>query len=345
MSATPAETSKTQAVASPSAAAMPDYSHLKGATDGFFHVVKQRWLNIGLTALLIIPGIVAMVLLMLQTPQHAPLKLGIDFTGGALVEYAPQNTLPQEAVSQIRQIFEQNGETGVVVQIKNSPQITESTVKQVLSIRTKPVSDAKLSRIESKLTPLTGTLTRLQKSSIGPSLANELFYKGLLALALAYVLIMAYLTLRFQADFAICAMVALIHDALFVVGAFAVLGLIFGTEIDSLFITGILTVVGFSVHDTIVVFDRIRENLKRTASQKLPFWVVVNMSVNQTLARSINTSLTALLPLTALLFFGGTTTREFVLCMTLGILVGTYSSIAIASMLVCWWRERGEQPA
>lgn len=130
-----------------------------------------------------------------------------------------------------------------------------------------------------------------------------------------------------------------LHDVLFVVGIFSILGLVYNVQIDGLFITAILTVIGFSVHDTIVVFDRIRENL-RYYSKKMSFGEIVDASVNQTLTRSINTSLTTLITLLALYFFGGVTTRDFVLCMILGIAIGTYSSIFFCSMLVDFWNDQ-----
>jgi preprotein translocase subunit SecF len=157
---------------------------------------------------------------------------------------------------------------------------------------------------------------------------------------MAYILIVGYLTVRFQFDFAVCAMLALIHDSIFLLGMFAMFGKLFHTEVDSLFITSVLTVVGFSVHDTIVVFDRIRENNRLYFTKKVPFVKIVNMSINQTMARSINTSLTALLTMLALYFFGGETTKDFVLAIIIGIAAGTYSSIFNASVLLAMWRNR-----
>ena len=133
------------------------------------------------------------------------------------------------------------------------------------------------------------------------------------------------------------------HDVVFVVGVFALLGLFCGVQVDGLFLTAILTVIGFSVHDTIVVFDRIRENLRYYA-KKMSFGEIVNASVTQTMARSINTSLTTLITLMALYFFGGVTTRDFVFAMILGIAIGTYSSIFFASMLIDFWRDKKAQP-
>ncbi len=158
-----------------------------------------------------------------------------------------------------------------------------------------------------------------------------------------------YVLYRFKFDYAVCAIIALFHDVLVLSGIFAILGLITGVEVDSLFIAAILTVIGFSVHDTIVVFNRIRENAKYVGSKgtdpitgqeyRKTFGDVANDSVNQTLARSIYTSLTVIITLSALYFLGGVTTRDFVLAMLIGIISGTYSSIFNASCLLVWWRE------
>ncbi|MBQ7450476.1 protein translocase subunit SecF, partial [bacterium] len=177
-----------------------------------------------------------------------------------------------------------------------------------------------------------------QVSSVGPTLGKELARNSDVAMVLVFIAIIAYISWRFQFDYAVIAVVSLFHDVLFIIGVFSILGLVFGTEIDSLFITALLTVVGFSNHDTIVVFDRIRENL-RFYSKKATLSEIINGSVNQTLARSINTSVTTLLTLLALYIFGGVTTRDFVLAMILGILIGTYSSIFFASTLLDWYKE------
>ncbi len=174
---------------------------------------------------------------------------------------------------------------------------------------------------------------------MGPTLGRELFKNSLLALSLAFLGIVAYLSFRFKFDYALAAILGIAHDVLFVVGIFSLLGLLYNVQIDGLFITAILTVVGFSVHDTIVVFDRIRENL-RYYSKKMSFGEIVNASVNQTLARSINTSLTTIITLAALYFFGGVTTKDFVLAMLIGIAIGTYSSIFFCSVLVDIWEDK-----
>lgn len=218
--------------------------------------------------------------------------------------------------------------------------VATGNVSSIVSIRSKQIHGTDDVSIRKDLEAKYGSLTLLQKVSMGPSLAQELMTNGLMALLLAYLLIVGYLTFRFQFDFAVCAIIALVHDTLFLFGMFALFGHFFHTEVDSLFVTAILTVVGFSVHDTIVVFDRIRENNKLYFTKKVPFVDIVNMSVNQTMARSINTSLTALLTMLALYFWGGETTRDFVLAIIIGIASGTYSSIFNASVLLAMWRNR-----
>ena len=176
-------------------------------------------------------------------------------------------------------------------------------------------------------------------SSVGPTMGKELFKNSLIAVTLAFLGIVAYLSFRFRFDYALAAILGVLHDVIFVCGIFSILGLVYNVQIDGLFITAILTVIGFSVHDTIVVFDRIRENL-RYYSKKMSFGEIVDASVNQTLTRSINTSLTTLITLLALYFFGGVTTKDFVLAMILGIAIGTYSSIFFCSMLVDFWNDK-----
>ena len=175
-------------------------------------------------------------------------------------------------------------------------------------------------------------------SSVGPTMGKELFKNSLIALTLAFLGICIYLSVRFRFDYALAALLGIFHDVLFVVGIFSILGLFYNVQIDGLFVTALLTVIGFSVHDTIVIFDRIRENI-RYYSKKMSFNEIVNFSVNQTFTRSINTSITTLITLAALYFLGGTTTKDFVLTMIIGIAIGTYSSIFFCTVLVDIWEE------
>jgi preprotein translocase subunit SecF len=179
-------------------------------------------------------------------------------------------------------------------------------------------------------------------SSIGAVVSSELVGQAIILILVGSIGILLWITLRFRDfKFGVVALVALLHDVIVVVGAFAILGTLFAVEIDGLFVTAMLTVIGFSVHDTIVVFDRIRENRARHSGE--PFAEIVNHSLLQTFGRSITTSFTVVLTLTALFLFGGAATQEFVLALLLGIVSGTYSSIFNASpLLVVWydWEDR-----
>lgn len=307
-------------------------------------IVKYRFWWFALSAVLIIPGVVAMIYSSVIYPTHAPLKVGIDYTGGTILQYSVNENITNKEITQTREKLEASGFENPFLQIinVNSADTKNSKIKSIISVRTKFIGEKNTKELDK----VTGVISNeykdsqlIQVSSIGPTLGAELFKNALFALALASLGIVIYLTIRFQLDFAISAILALAHDALFVVGCFSILGLVFNVQIDGLFVTAILTVIGFSVHDTIVVFDRIRENL-RYYSKKMSFGEIVNISVNQTFIRSINTSMTALITLLALYFFGGVTTKDFVLAMILGIAIGTYSSIFFASMVLDVWRER-----
>ncbi len=309
-------------------------------------VVKHRWIWLGLSILLVVPGILAMIYSSIIYPNHAPLRVGIDFTGGTIVQYAVNKHVSLDDISKMREALESKGITGPVIQVLNtgSSKKDAKNINNVLSIRTQftgDKGDTTLSKVSSVITSEYPGAQKVQVSSVGPTLGKELFKNSMAAMILAFIGIVAYLSFRFKLEYGVIAFLSLFHDAIFVVGAFSILGLFWGVHVDSLFITAILTVIGFSVHDTIVVFDRIRENSKLFA-KKVSFSEIVNASVNQTLARSINTSLTTLITLGALYFFGGVTKKDFVLAMILGIAIGTYSSIFFASMALAWYMEKKE---
>ena len=175
-------------------------------------------------------------------------------------------------------------------------------------------------------------------SSIGAVVSADLINQAVLLILVGSLGILLWITLRFRdVKFGVTALVALLHDVIVVVGIFAILGTLFGVKIDGLFVTAMLTVIGFSVHDTIVVFDRIRENRARHAGE--PFSEIVNHSILQTFGRSITTSFTVVLTLTTLLLFGGSATQEFVLALLIGIISGTYSSIFNAAPLLVVWQD------
>ena len=312
------------------------------------HVVKYRVLWMCLSAILLLPGIFAMGYS--QFKYGAPLKVGIDYTGGTILQYGISQKATNEDLTTTRVNLEKIGIENPYLQITdvNSTQQenTKDNIASAISIRTKFKNDdsAEINEITTVLADQYGSAELIQKSSVGPTMGKELFIKSSWALLFAILGIIAYLSFRFKFDYAMAAILGLIHDTLFVCGVFAILGLVYNVQIDGLFVTAILTVIGFSVHDTIVVFDRIRENLRYYA-KKMSFGEIVDASVNQTVARSINTSLTTLITLSALYFFGGVTTKDFVLAMILGIFIGTYSSIFFCSMLVDFWNDKNSKVA
>lgn len=296
-----------------------------------YRIVQKRNYLFGLSLILLIPSIVGLALW--------GLRLGIDFTGGTLVRLSfGGDPLPAE----------------VVQTAAHEAELSSAAVQEVgdhgLAIRTEAMSNEQRSRFLENLEAKDATVVQESFESIGPTIGNELKRKAISATAIVLLIIVLYITWAFRRVssgpvpswvYGVCAIVALVHDLLMVVGLFAVFGHFYGIEIDALFVTALLTVLGFSVHDTIVVYDRIRERLIGAAGKT--FETVVNESLNQTMIRSINTSMTALLILTALLLFGGVTIRNFVLALLIGIASGTYSSIFVASpLLVIWhnWKAR-----
>lgn len=310
-------------------------------TKKIIDVIKYRWIWLTLSVVLLFPGIFAMIYSVFTTPTHTPLLVGIDFTGGTIIQYSVKNEISTDNIAQIRAKLNESDIENPVIQVLKPVANEDSEIKNILSIRTQFSEDGQNESIDKVSHIVTEDYPEaqiVQVSSVGPLLGKQLFVNSMIAVALALLGIVVYLTLRFHFEFAFVAFLALFHDVLFVIGVFSILGLLYGVHIDSLFVTAILTVLGFSVHDTIVVFDRIRENLK-FYSKKATYDDIVNASVNQTLARSINTSLTTLITLGALYFFGGVTTKDFVLVMILGIAIGTYSSIFFASTLVALWND------
>ena len=313
------------------------------------HVVKYRWWWMALTTILLVPGIIAMIYSSVTYQNHAPMKVGIDYTGGTILQYGIEEKVTSKDLTQIRENLEEKGIENPYLQILNvnndQQKNTKSEIQSIISVRTKFIDKDSTDgeTITSVMTEQYKNPELMSVSSVGPTMGKELFKNSLIALTLAFLGIVAYLSFRFRFDYALAAILGVLHDVIFVCGVFSILGLVYNVQIDGLFITAILTVIGFSVHDTIVVFDRIRENL-RYYSKKMSFGDIVDASVNQTLTRSINTSLTTLITLLALYLWGGVTTRDFVLAMILGIIIGTYSSIFFCSMLVDFWNDKKNTP-
>ncbi len=304
-------------------------------------IVKHKFIYLAISAILLIPGIIAMIYSMVTYDTHTPVKVGIDYTGGTTLQYGVKEAISNEKLASVRTSLESGGIETPILQIINVNSKENQDLKAILSIRTKFIDEESddLNKITSIVNNEFSQPELVQVASVGPTLGKELFKNSMIALSLALLGIIAYLTFRFQFDYALAAILGLVHDTIFVVGVFSILGLFYGVQIDALFVTALLTVIGFSVHDTIVVFDRVRENLKYY-SKKMTFGEIMNTSINQTLARSINTSLTTLITLAALYFFGGVTTKDFVLAMILGIAIGTYSSIFFCSSLIEIWEDK-----
>lgn len=304
-------------------------------------IVKYRWVCLCISAVLLLPGICSMIYSMITYDTHTPIRVGIDYTGGTTLQYSVKEAITNDKLSAVRSGLVAKGIENPALQIINVNAANDDNLKAILAVRTKFIDEQ--SSDQDKITSVISSEFKspelVQVASVGPTLGKELFKNSLIALSLALLGIIAYLTFRFQFDYALAAILGLVHDTIFVVGVFSILGLVYGVQVDALFVTALLTVIGFSVHDTIVVFDRVRENLKYY-SKKMTFSEIMNGSINQTLARSINTSLTTLITLAALYFFGGVTTRDFVLAMILGIFIGTYSSIFFCSTLVDIWEDR-----
>jgi preprotein translocase subunit SecF len=306
------------------------------------HVVKYRILWMILSACLLLPGITAMVYSMITYPTHSPVKVGIDYTGGTILQYGVPESINNDAVAQTRQDLDKIGIQNPYIQILNvNPSEENKNIKSIISIRTKFIDEGSddAAQITNVVQNEYKDAELIQVSSVGATLGKELFRMSLVALALAILGMIIYISLRFKFEYALAAILGLVHDVLFVVGVFSLLGIFCDVQVDGLFLTAILTIIGFSINDTIVTFDRIRENL-RYYGKKMTFGEIVDASVNQTIARSVNTSLTVLITLAALYFFGGVTTKDFVLAMMLGVFVGVYSSIFFCSMLVDFWEEK-----
>lgn len=259
---------------------------------------------------------------------------GIDFTGGVIADVQYGGNRP--SIEQVEASLEVLGVTGYSVRASGENEYI---------VRAQALSDKARGSLEEALS-INGeySATIAQLSQVGPTIGAELEQKAYVALALVLVAIILFITFAFRNVsrpvpswiYGIIALVALIHDVIVPVGAFAALGYFFGAQADALFMTAILTILGFSIHDTIVVFDRVRENLKNAGTHHNPqeFELIAGKSLNQTLVRSVNTSLVVAVSLLALFFFGPTSTQDFALVLLIGVVAGTFSSVALATPLL-----------
>ncbi len=295
-----------------------------------YKIIQKRKIWLGISGFLVLSSIVLLSLF--------GLRLGIDFTGGALLEI--EYSTPRPTVMNVSDQLSPVGLSSLVIQ-----PIGENG----MILRFQEISEEKHQEVISALSSQEGqeiSFEEMRYESVGPSIGQELKRNSVYAVILVLLAIIAYISWVFRKvskpvaswKYGLVANMALFHDVIIVLGVFAVLGRFFGMEINTSFVAAILMVLGYSVNDTIVVFDRIRENLPTSEDD---FEETVNRSVNQTITRSVNTSLTTLLVLGAVLVFGGATIKSFVLALAIGVGVGTYSSIFLASpLLVLWERHR-----
>jgi len=286
-------------------------------------VINNRKILYAFTTLLIVISVVALVV------WH--LKPGIDFVGGTSIEISyPVAQMPTQAAI-----------LGAVTPVDANAVVRPSGTDGYF-ISMKAIDQDQKVAVTSALT-FNGTASSTIKSfdSIGPVLGAESLRKAIVSIILVILAIVLYITFAFRKvsepvkswKYGLIAIASLVHDIIIPLGAFSILGHYLGYEVDTLFVTALLVILGFSIHNTIVVFDRVRENLSHSSSSK-PFSDVVGESVNQTLTRSINTSLTVLIALVALYIFGGESTQHFTLALIIGILAGTYSSVCFGSSLL-----------
>jgi preprotein translocase subunit SecF len=290
------------------------------------NIVGKRYWYFALSLLVIVPGVIALIIW--------GLPLAIDFTGGSILEVRFDSGAPP-APAEVVGLYD---ELGILDPLAQSAGTTD------IIVRSKLIDDTTKALIMNEMeNRFGGPITLLRFDSVGPSIGIEVAQQAAGAIALAAIFILLYITYAFRGvpnarRFGFAAIIAMLHDVAVVIGMEAILGHFLGWEVDALFLTALLTVIGFSVHDSIVVFDRIRENQR--IHRSLDFELLVNHSIVQTLDRSINTQLTVMLTLLALLLFGGVTTRHFVTILLIGVFSGTYSSIFNAAPILVVWENR-----
>jgi preprotein translocase subunit SecF len=297
------------------------------------NIIKYRYLYFAISLFVIIPGIIALILW--------KLPLGIDFTGGSLLE-VQFSSGKSPAIADVAALYNEMS----TAQMDVSNPVVQPVGTDALSIRSKEMSDALKSQIVAALKDRFGDgkdVVIMNFTQVSAVIGQEIAVRAAGAVALAAIAILLYITYAFRGvqhsfRYGTAAIIAMLHDVLVVVGVEAILGHFLGWQADSLFLTALLTVIGFSVHDTIVVFDRIREN--SNIYRRVGYETIVNHSIVQTLDRSINTQLTVMLTLLALALFGGASIRHFVVILLVGVFSGTYSSIFNASPILVVWENK-----
>jgi len=297
------------------------------------NIIKYRYIYFGISLIVIVPGIIALILW--------GLPLGIDFTGGSLLEVQFASGQPP-TITNVAALYGEMSTSKVEI----SNPVVQPVGTDSLSIRSKEMDDVLKSQIVAALKDRFGggqDVIIMNFTQVSAVIGQEIAVRAAGAVALAALAILLYITYAFRGvqhafRYGTAAIIAMLHDVLVVIGMEAIIGHFLGWQADSLFLTALLTVIGFSVHDTIVVFDRIREN--SNLSRRVGYETIVNHSIVQTLDRSINTQLTVMLTLLALALFGGVSIRHFVVILLVGVFSGTYSSIFNASPILVVWENK-----
>lgn len=283
-----------------------------------FNWMKYRLVYLIISAFFILLGIYSLI--------TWGLAIGVDFRGGSILEYKLEKSIStEEATGRLEEI------EGVEI---NSIQETES----VYSIKLGEVNNDKKDEIKNKLQEISGgQADELRFETVGPSIGPELVKKTIIAMSISAISILLWVAYQFKSiKFGVSAILAMLHDSFILIGMFALLGHLYGAEVDFLFVTALLTILSFSVHDTIVVYDRIREIRKKHGGSVKD---IANTALNETMRRSVNNSLTIIFMLAALVFLGGTTVRWFAVALLIGTISGTYSSPFVAVPLLVTWEE------
>ena len=307
--------------------------------------MRQRvWL---ISAAVVVVSLIGLVSSWLDPTIRAPLRPGLDFTGGTQIQLERQcdpacADLKAIAVSNVIRELALPKEGNAPLPQLNAPRVQLLDAGQSLLLRLPTLSAAQGQAVIQAVEPVAGPFKDGGQSvdTIGPSLGRQLLQSSLVSLLVAFAGIAVYISLRYDRRYALLALVALAHDVVIVCGIFAWLGLFFQLEVDSLFAVALLTIAGYSVNDTVVVFDRIRERTQQGSD--LPLSLQVDQAVSATLTRTLYTSGTTLMPLLALVFFGGSTLYWFAIALALGVVVGSWSSIALAPSLLTLWEPQGD---
>lgn len=293
----------------------------------WFFVLSLALIGLGVTSMLVPPAF----------------RIGIEFSGGSASSIAFTKSVSQE---DLRQVLERLGHSEAIIQglgdnafLIRTRTLAEAQRNEAGQIITPSEKQTLQEALEAELAPI----NTFEFSSVSPVIASETVRNAIIAVAIASIAILLYIWWAFRSvpnsfRMGATAIIAVIHDVLITLGIFSILGKFLNIEVNAMFITGVLTVVGYSVHDTIVVFDRIRDNTVRGVSRDME--TTVNLSILETLGRSLNTSVTTVVVILALMFLGGPTIRSFLVTMLIGIVSGTYSSICTASPLLVVWEQR-----